>query len=136
MVARNCPSAAPRAETTEELWRPSGPDCDAGTVESEYVGLPLSYGVERTDGVPYVLAAFAGPILPSALPPKYPEWRTHRRMFYMLYDSSGEIVSEAYARKLADQGGAVWPESDEPCATTEIPSEPFKRGLRLLNRKP
>lgn len=98
--------------------------------------MPLSYAVERTGRVPYVLARLRWPDLAECISPKYPEWRTHRRMFYMLYDSSGEIVSEEYARKLADQWGAVWPESDEPCAKTEIPSAPFERGLRLLNLEP
>lgn len=100
------------------------------------MGLPLSYGVERTNGKPYFLARLRWPDISESINPHDPRWTYDRHLFYILYDSSGEIVSEEYARRLADQWGAVWPESDEPCATTEIPSEPFKRGLRLLNLKP
>lgn len=95
--------------------------------------MTVTYATDSADGVPYVLARLRWPDLAETISPHNPEWTTQRSAFAMLYDSSGELVSEEVARKLADRWGATWPESDEPCATTEIPNPPFERGLRLLN---
>jgi len=113
-----------------KVLRPKLPRID--TVESPYVG-EVVFAFERAAGAPYILARLRWPDLAESISPHNPEWTTQRSMFYMLYDSSGEWVSEEYAREFAESWGATWPQSDEPCATTEIPSPPFQRGLRLLN---
>ena len=67
----------------------------------------VTYVVERDSGVPYFLARLRWPDVSESINPTNPTWTEDPGLRDMLYDSSGEIISEGDAKRLAQSWGAT-----------------------------
>jgi hypothetical protein len=70
---------------------------------------PPQFFVERIDGRPAYLARCRWPDVSEAIGPNQPEWTHDGRLMDMLYDSSGEIVTEEEAKRIAAGWGSSLP---------------------------
>ena len=84
----------------------TGPTCSGGLIEAD--GKP-TYVVERASGEPYLLAQLRASDVSRACSP-LSDWKDDPGLLDMLYDSSGELVDETYARWLARSWGREVPE--------------------------
>ena len=85
-------------------------------------GMKIVYATESVDGVPLSACSSSVARYFRGVGRNKPTWNYNPGLRDMIYDSSGALVSEGYARELAESWGATWPSDDDRPAAKDDPS--------------